>query len=93
MLNYQDDLDTYMPGGSEKLNEKSSTSIFNYKYAKKLREGVVKSDELCNEYIKLIETVIAPHILSLVDDDTLIYQFPPSIRIYPSLTDERALGR
>ena len=96
MLNEQE-LDAYVPAGSSvdgqhiKINE---VNIFNYQYAKKLREQVVQCEELCQEYVKLIELVIAPHILQFVDDDNiLIYQYPPSIRIYPSIDATRVLGR
>lgn len=84
MLN-SNDLENYIP--------KEKKNIFNYKFAKKLREQLNSCDELCNEYVKLIEQVIAPHILSKIDDDTILFQYPPSIRIYPSIDSSKPMGR
>ena len=54
---------------------------------------MLQSQEVCDEYEKLIKTVIAPHVLEQYSgqEDTILYQFPPSLRIYPSLNKE--MGR
>jgi hypothetical protein len=80
------DLENYIP---------ENENIFNYKFSKNIREKVAEDEEVCNQYEKLIKEVIAPHVLNEYNglEDTILYQFPPSLRIYPSLNKERELGR
>jgi hypothetical protein len=78
------DLENYIP---------ENENIFNYKYSKHIREKVAEDKELCNQYEKLIKEVIAIHLLEEYkgQEDTILYQYPPSLRIYPSFN--RELGR
>ena len=63
--------------------------IHSYSFAKKLRKQVETNQALCDTYEVLIKTVIAPHLLSQIEDDTILYQFPPTLRINPSVDEEK----
>ena len=45
---------------------------------------VAKFEPLLKLYEKFIRDIIAPHVLSYLNETTLLYQYPPTLRIQPS---------
>lgn len=80
--------------GRELLTYSPSQSPFHYDFARKLRERVRVDPELCCAYTRLIQEVVAPWVLAHVPaENTLLYQYPPTLRVHPTVAPPRALGR
>lgn len=71
-------------------------SPFAYQYAIHLREHILNhGHKLLAAYEDLMSEVIAPMFLKDhgLDQGEVLYQFPPTLRIFPSVDPPRALGR
>lgn len=75
---------------------------FSYTFAKKLRESILrKGQSLLAVYEEFIKSVVSQHMQdrrrldrSQTERNLAIrYQYPPTLRIYPSLKKPKALGR
>lgn len=71
-------------------------SAFGYEYAKNLRVKMMRDGEsLLVGYEALIKDIIAPMMLAEYEtkEATILYQYPPTLRVFPSLSPPKALGR
>ncbi len=77
-------------------------SPFEYNFAKKLREKILTDGHfLLNTYEALIKEVIAPMMVSEykhskyhhLENQTVLYQYPPTLRIFPSTNPPKSMGR
>jgi len=70
-----------------------------YKYPnrgnKKMNTRTRASAKFCDAYERFIQQVVAPYVLSFLphDEQVLLYQFPPTLRVHPPSDPPRALGR
>lgn len=72
------------------------TSPFEYKFAKALRIKMLgDGKKLLTLYEDLIRDIIGPMMLAEYETEeaTILYQFPPTLRVFPSLSPAKALGR
>ncbi|MDF1667654.1 MAG: hypothetical protein P1V97_38310 [Planctomycetota bacterium] len=71
-------------------------SPFGYEYAKKLRVKMMRDGQsLLVAYEALVKEIIAPMMLAEyeIEKATFLYQYPPTLRVFPSLSPPKALGR
>lgn len=86
--------------GTDRVSALSSytpeKSPFGYDYAKSLRVKMMREgDSLLVVYGALINDIIGPMMLAEYESDaaTILYQYPPTLRVFPSLSPAKALGR